>query len=108
MIIVVAEGATDNATGLAQYSSEHNLLPEYEFRSTALGYVQRGAVPACADRLLGTRLGAEAVEQIASGRTGILVGIRSGDTITTPLETVMHGRKPLDPRFLKMAKMPAR
>jgi len=44
-IVVVAEGAKYNAEGLCQYFKEHGLLQGYEFRSTVLGYVQRGAVP---------------------------------------------------------------
>ena len=108
VIIVVAEGAKYNAEGLCRQFVEHKLLPGYEFRSTVLGYVQRGAVPTCADRLLGTRLGAEAVEKIASGITGVLIGIHKGDAIATPLEAVVVGHKTLDPWFLKMAETLAR
>jgi 6-phosphofructokinase 1 len=46
-IVVVAEGAKYNAEGLCQYFKEHDLLQGYEFRSSVLGYVQRGAAPAC-------------------------------------------------------------
>jgi 6-phosphofructokinase 1 len=107
-IVVVAEGAKYNAEGLCQYFKEHELLQGFEFRSTVLGYVQRGAVPTCADRLLGTRLGSEAAEQIIDGNTGVLVGICKGELTTTPLEEVVHGHKPLDPWFLKAADMLAR
>jgi 6-phosphofructokinase 1 len=107
-IVVVAEGATYNAEGLCQYFKEHDLLLGYEFRSTVLGYVQRGAVPTCADRLLGTRLGSEAAEQLIAGNTGVLVGIIRGELATTPLEVVVQGQKPLDPWFLKAADMLAR
>ncbi len=108
VIVVVAEGAKYNADGLCRYFKDHGLLPGYEFRSTVLGYVQRGAVPTCADRLLGTRLGAEAVEQIVGGNKGVLVGIKHGDISMTPLEEVVNEQKPLDPWFLKMADLLAR
>jgi 6-phosphofructokinase 1 len=107
-IVVVAEGAKYNAEGLCRYFEEHGLLQGYEFRSTVLGYVQRGAVPTCADRLLGTRLGSEAAEQIIDGNHGVLVGICKSELTTTPLEEVVHGKKPLDPWFLKAADMLAR
>ena len=107
-IVVVAEGAKYNAEGLCQYFEKHDLLRGYEFRSTVLGYVQRGAVPTCADRLLGTRLGSEAAEQIIAGNSGVLVGVIKGDLTTTPLEEVVVGKKPLDPWFLKAADMLAR
>jgi len=107
-IIVVAEGAKYNAEGLCQQFREKNLLHGYEFRSTVLGYIQRGATPTCADRLLGTRLGSAAVEEMLKGNTGILVGIQKGELITTPLDVVVAGKKELDPWYLAAADMLAR
>ena len=107
-IIVVAEGAKYNAEGLCEQFREKKLLHGYEFRSTVLGYIQRGATPTCADRLLGTRLGSEAVEQLINGNTGVLVGMSRGEAITTPLATVVTGHKPLDPWFLAAAEVLAR
>ncbi len=108
VIVVVAEGAKYNAQGMCQYFQEKNLIPGHEFRSTVLGYVQRGAVPTCADRLLGTRLGVEAVEQIMAGKYGVLVGIHKGDAVMTPLEEVAGRDKALDPWFVQMADMLAK
>lgn len=107
-IVVVAEGARYNAEGLCHYFSEHGLLVGFEFRSTVLGYVQRGAVPTCADRLLGTRLGSVAAEKMIAGESGVLVGLANGDIVTTPLDQVVLGRKPLPPWYLKAAEMLAR
>jgi 6-phosphofructokinase 1 len=107
-IIVVAEGSKYNAEGLCQYFHEHDLLKGFEFRSSVLGYIQRGAVPTCADRLLGTKLGSEAAEQIIAGNHGILVGTHKTELTNTPLEEVVIGKKPLDPWFLKAADMLAR
>jgi 6-phosphofructokinase 1 len=107
-IVVVAEGAKYNAEGLCHYFEKHNLLANYEFRSTVLGYVQRGATPTCADRLLGTRLGFEAVDQMIAGNTGKLVGIIKGEIALTPLDVVAKGKKPLDPWFLNSADILAR
>jgi 6-phosphofructokinase 1 len=107
LIVVVSEGAKYNAEGLCRYFEEHDLLLGYEFRSTVLGYVQRGAVPTCSDRLLGTRLGYEAVEQLVAGNTGVLVGIINGALACTPLDVVVKGKKPLDPWFLKAADIMA-
>jgi len=107
-IVVVAEGSKYNAEGLCRYFTEHGLLQGFEFRATVLGYVQRGAVPTCADRLLGTRLGSEAAEQIIAGKTGVLVGVCKSELTTTPLEEVVTGKKPLDPWFMKAADILAR
>jgi 6-phosphofructokinase 1 len=107
-IIVVAEGAKYNAEGLCQQFREKDLLHGYEFRSTVLGYIQRGATPTCADRLLGTRLGSAAVEEMLEGNTGVLVGMQKGELITTPLDVVVAGKKELDPWYLAAADMLAR
>ena len=107
-IVVVAEGAKYNAEGLCKEFQKKNLLLGYQFRSTVLGYVQRGATPTCADRLLGTRLGSAAVEQIAAGNMGVLVGTSGREVITTVLDDVVQGHKPLDPWFLSAADMLAR
>ena len=107
-IVVVAEGAKYNAEGLCEQFREKKLLHGYEFRSTVLGYIQRGATPTCADRLLGTRLGSSAVEEMIKGNTGVLVGISKSEIITTPLEQIVNKQKALDPWFLEAADMLAR
>lgn len=107
-IVVVAEGAKYNAQGLCDYFHERNLLRGFEFRSTVLGYIQRGAVPTCRDRLLATRLGSEAADQIVGGKSGILVGMSKGEIVTTPLEDVVVGKKPLDPWYIQAADILAR
>ena len=107
-IVVVAEGAQYNAEGFCQYFKEHGLLKGYEFRSSVLGYVQRGATPTSADRLLATRLGSEAADQIIGGNQGVLVGVHKGDLITTPYEEVIKGKKPIDSWFVKAADILAR
>lgn len=104
-IVVVAEGAKYNAEGLCQQFREKKLLHGYEFRSTVLGYIQRGATPTCADRLLGSRLGSAAVDEMLKGNTGVVVGITKSELSTTPLDIVVKSRKPLDPWCLEAADM---
>src|ERR1039457_535203 len=61
-IVVVAEGASYNAEALAHYFQEHRGRLGFELRIVKLGHVQRGGAPGVFDRLLATRLGAEATE----------------------------------------------
>jgi len=104
-IVVVAEGSQHNAEGLCRYFKEHDLLKGFEFRASVLGYVQRGAVPTANDRLLGTRLGSFAAEQLIAGNSGILVGVHKTELCTTPLDEVVTGKKPLDEWFIKANDM---
>jgi 6-phosphofructokinase 1 len=94
-LVVVAEGATYNAKRLVRYFEEHYELG-FQLRSTILGHVQRGGSPSASDRLLATRLGAAAMDCLARGEYGVLVGPIKGDIATTPLEVVASSRKPLD------------
>jgi 6-phosphofructokinase 1 len=107
-IVVVAEGAKPNAQGLAQYVQEHGARLGFELRVTILGYVQRGGTPTYFDRYLASRLGAAAVEQLAAGKHGVLVGIQKSEVATTPLAEVVAGKKPLDPRMLELARVLAK
>ncbi len=107
-IIVVAEGAKPNAQGLADYVKNQRERLGFELRVTILGYMQRGGSPTFADRMLATRLGAAATEQLAAGRTGILVGIDHGELITTPLTDVVGKTKSVDPKLLDLARVLAR
>jgi 6-phosphofructokinase 1 len=102
-ITVVAEGAQFNAEALARYFALHQARLGFDLRVCRLGHVQRGGAPGVADRMLATRLGAGAVEQLAAGRDGILVGSIGNVVTTTPLAEVVNRRKPLDMRLLELA-----
>lgn len=106
-IVVVAEGATHNAGELAQYFKDNREEIGFGLRTTRLGHVQRGGIPLVSDRILGSRLGAAAVEQLAEGKSGVLVGVRggvNGDIITTPHEEVAGKHRPLDPKLFDLAQ----
>ncbi len=105
-IVVVAEGAIpdDDVTvpdtgtdewgnrvldGMGQFVGD--LLGQrtgFETRTTVLGYIQRGGPPSPSDRLLGSRLGARAVEVLMEGCTGHLVGVHSTEIALRPLGEV--------------------
>lgn len=107
-IVVVAEGARNNAEGLASYFHLHHERLGFDLRVTKLGHVQRGVAPGAYDRLLGTLLGAAATEQLAEGSHGVLVGMINGAVATTPLSEVVTRKKPLDLRLLELAQVLAR
>jgi 6-phosphofructokinase 1 len=104
-LIVAAEGARYNAAGLAEYLAAQRADLGFEFRATILGHVQRGGAPGAFDRLLGTRLGAAATGQLAAGEHGVLVGMRNGGIIATPLTDVASHRKTLDLQLLELARV---
>lgn len=107
-IIVVAEGARYNASGLAKYFEEHRERIGFELRVVKLGHVQRGGTPGAFDRILGTRMGAAAVECVARGEYGVLVGLNRGEITATPLVDIVGKKKQLDPKLLELAGILAR
>ncbi|MCP9257259.1 ATP-PFK [Dirofilaria immitis] len=63
-IVIVAEGALDREGKSINAESVRTVVKEtlhYDTRVTVLGHVQRGGSPSAFDRLLGCRMGAEAV-----------------------------------------------
>lgn len=107
-LVVVAEGARNNAARLERYFREHEAELGFELRVTILGHVQRGGTPSAFDRLLGTRLGAAAVECLARGESGVLVGLMQGAVRPTPLEKAVCTPKELDLPLLDLARILAR
>ncbi|RPH57682.1 MAG: 6-phosphofructokinase [Acidobacteria bacterium] len=104
-LVVVAEGARYNAASLARYFADHRARLGFELRVTTLGHVQRGGAPTAFDRLLATRSGAAAIECLAQGRHGVLVGLTDGQIRETPLAAVVAGKKLLEPKLLALASV---
>lgn len=107
-IIVVAEGAEYNAAALERYFEKHRERLGFDLRVTTLGHVQRGGEPSASDRILATRLGAAAVEQLLQDKFGVLVGWIKGEVATTPLADVVSRTKPLGLSLLKLANVLAK
>ncbi|QUL99065.1 MAG: 6-phosphofructokinase [Candidatus Fermentithermobacillus carboniphilus] len=103
-IIVVAEGAGkgfDVARQIEQCMGT-------EIRVTVLGHVQRGGTPTAFDRLLASRLGAKAVDVLYEGGSGLMIGIRGTELVTTPMEKVLEGKKEIDMELYRLAEDLAR
>jgi len=107
-IVVVAEGARHDADALARHFTEHAERLRFELRITKLGHVQRGGAPCPFDRLSASLLGAAAVERLQAKQHGILLGIVGGELTATALADIARGGKPLDPQWLKLARVLAR
>jgi 6-phosphofructokinase 1 len=104
-LVVVAEGATHNASELASYFAQHRERLGFEIRATTLGHVQRGGAPGAFDRLLATRLGAAATDRLERGEHGILCGLLKGEMGATPLAEVVATKKALETSLLELARV---
>jgi 6-phosphofructokinase 1 len=107
-LVVAAEGAKYNATKLETYFRENQERLGFDLRVTILGHVQRGGTPSAFDRILASRFGEAAVQALAGGETGVLIGLISDKIARTPLEEVNSHKKGLDPRVVNLAKILAK
>ena len=93
-LVIMAEGAR-HPDGLPLKSDTlKNILDKQlgETRVTVLGHIQRGGAPSVFDRILATRLGAEAVEYlVGEGREAppVMMGLRNNRVTATPLAEVI-------------------
>ena len=99
-IIIAAEGAKLSA---AEFDEYVNSTGTYESRLTVVGHAQRGGDPTAFDRILGSRFGTAAVEALAAGESGVMVGLSGELVVTLPLDQVVGRMRPLDPHMYRMA-----
>jgi len=104
-IVIVAEGAEYNAEKLSAYYKKHQERLGFDLRIAILGHIQRGGTPSAYDRILASRLGSGAVEAMARGETGVLVGWVQSRIKTTPLETVVNSKKEIDRSLVDLARI---
>ncbi|MCJ7507549.1 MAG: 6-phosphofructokinase [candidate division Zixibacteria bacterium] len=99
-LVIVAEGA-DTAYGVARHLKK---IGQIETKITVLGHLQRGGSPTCFDRLLGSRLGKEAVEFLLKGESGKMVGTVKRDTELTDLRIVTKKKREIDQTYIELAE----
>ena len=108
-VVIVSEGAKHDAQALAALlERDHRERVRFDMRVTVLGHIQRGGAPTVFDRLLGARFGGHAVESLAKGESGVLVGIRGAKLVTTPLSEIIGKQKPLALELMELAQILAR
>ncbi|CDW55138.1 6 phosphofructokinase [Trichuris trichiura] len=90
-IIICAEGAVDCNGSPITAEMVRNIIIErlnYDTRITVLGHVQRGGNPSAFDRLLGSRMGAEAVTALMDtppNAEPCVIAIHGGTVVRVPL-----------------------
>lgn len=84
-IVIVAEG--DDEGGAKEIMEKVKPLMEgYTMRYSVLGHIQRGGNPSAFDRMLATRMGAFAVEQLINGASNKMVCSKGEDLFLLPIE----------------------
>lgn len=98
-VIVVAEGA---ASGI-EIGREIKQITGFDTKVTVLGHLQRGGTPTAQDRVIGSRLGALAVEFLMDGHHALAVGIRDGRVGGWELGQCLQEKKAIDLQAYELA-----
>ena len=92
---ITSEAASTRLQGVAQLGGVGNFIAkqlsdriDLEVRCTVLGHTQRGGTPLSFDRVLGTRLGIQAVKAAAEGKFGHMVALQARDIVLVPLKSL--------------------
>ena len=87
-LVIVAEG-DDGGGAIEIMKKVEPLLPGYSLRASVLGHIQRGGSPSTFDRLLATRMGAFAVEQLINGKTNIVIGAKGDELLVSSIDSAI-------------------
>ena len=99
-IVLVAESpVTGGAMGLAERVK--NEYPQYDVRVSILGHLQRGGSPTAVDRILASRLGADAIDALMEDQRNVMVGIRNDEIVYVPFFKAIKYDKPVDRTLLQ-------
>jgi 6-phosphofructokinase 1 len=102
-IMVIAEGWKPGTHAVEEYLTRHQEELGFDVRVTVLGHVQRGGRPSAFDRLLGTRMGAFAADQLIQGESGQMVALQGSQLKSYPLKDAVAELRPLDLRLLELS-----
>ncbi len=76
-----------------------------ETRHVVLGHLQRGGNPSCFDRVLATRMGYCAAEQIINKNYGVMASLCGNQILPLPIKDALETRKEVDEELYNMAKV---
>jgi len=103
-LIIVAEGDEHgNAFEIAEAIKKR--IPDFEYRVTVLGHIQRGGSPSARDRVLASRLGQAAVDGLIKGYNQEAVGIVNDIITYTPLAEAIGKRKEISKDLVKLVEI---
>lgn len=100
-IVVLAEGASP----LEEVTRELKERTGLSFRTTVLGYIQRGGSPTMEDRVLASRLAIRAVDLLRDNKGGRVVGVKGGVVIDLPIDEALNMPVRFETELYEQAKM---
>ena len=98
-LITLAEGVGDPYSIARELEEKTGI----ETKVTVLGHVQRGGSPSVADRLLGSTMGARAVELLGEEKTNLAIGYVDGKLVEVNIEDAVNKESQFDEQLYELA-----
>ncbi|MCX8640862.1 MULTISPECIES: 6-phosphofructokinase [unclassified Gilliamella] len=96
---------TEHMCDVNQLAKDIEDAVDHETRATVLGHVQRGGSPVPYDRILGSRMGAYAVQLLLEGHAGRSVGVQNGKLVHHDIiDAINNMKRPFDMDLYNTAK----
>jgi len=103
-IILVSEG--DDAGGAIEIMNKVKPhLDGFDVRASVLGHMQRGGNPSAYDRILASRLGVKATEDLINGISGNAYGVKGNDVISISFHEALAKNNPIDRTKLRVIEI---
>ena len=100
-IIILAEGAGDAKTISEQIENKTGITTRY----SVLGYTQRGGTPSAFDRLIGSQMGAKAVELLINNVKNRVLGVKGNEIFDMDMEEALKIEKKFDETTYELTKI---
>ena len=100
-IIILSEGAGD----AKQISEEIQQKTGVSTRYSVLGYTQRGGTPSAFDRLIGSQMGAKAVELLKQTKSSKVLGVKGNEIFDMDIDEALSMEKIFDQNTYELTKI---
>ncbi len=100
-IIILAEGAGDAKSLSELIESKTGITTRY----SVLGYTQRGGTPSAFDRLIGSQMGAKAVELLKNGTKNRVLGVKGNEIFDMDMDEALKIDKKFDETTYELTKI---
>lgn len=103
-IILVSEG--DEEGGAIEIMNKVKIhLGDFDVRASVLGHMQRGGNPSAYDRILASRLGVQATEDLLKYDAGFAYGVKGNDVVRHAFEVAISQKNNIDLTKLKVIEV---
>lgn len=100
-LVIVAEGV-GGAVEIAKYIEQKT---DIITRATILGHIQRGGTPTLHDRVMGSRMGAYAIDLLLANKRNRIIAVQNGKLTDFDIDEALSMKKTIDEDLITLSKI---